>query len=258
MKKFIALLCMLTCIFSLTACSGETEISAYQASKIEAAEQLAVNNVIPIMTMSVADQGIMTEDRYEYTNEEWEYVFREQLNMPIVGSAYVKALESFEKGLETMGDIISTGEVTSVVDDDTIIVTVDVAGVIKGGEVELIFSNDSFTELQSCTLNVDATFGELMTNAALNTVLGMGTVFAVLILIMFIIQALGIVSKAPVKKAPEKKEEVKAPAPAPAPVVEEADDLALVAVIAAAIASYEGKTSTDGFVVRSIKRAKRR
>ena len=37
-----------------------------------------------------------------------------------------------------------------------------------------------------------------------------------------------------------------------------ADDTELVAVIAAAIAAYEGKTSTDGFVVRSIKKAKRR
>ena len=41
-------------------------------------------------------------------------------------------------------------------------------------------------------------------------------------------------------------------------VYEETDDLALVAVIAAAVAAYEGQTSTDGFVVRSIKKAKRR
>ena len=34
-----------------------------------------------------------------------------------------------------------------------------------------------------------------------------------------------------------------------------ADDLELVAVIAAAIAAYEGASSTDGFVVRSIKRS---
>ena len=52
-----------------------------------------------------------------------------------------------------------------------------------------------------------------------------------------------------------------APAPAPAPAEEEqeeelADDGELVAVIAAAIAAYEGSTSTDGFVVRSIKRSK--
>ena len=45
-------------------------------------------------------------------------------------------------------------------------------------------------------------------------------------------------------------------AAAAAPVVEEnlVDDLELVAVIAAAIAAYEG-TSADGLVVRSIRRA---
>ena len=49
-----------------------------------------------------------------------------------------------------------------------------------------------------------------------------------------------------------------APAPTVAAAVEEAeemDDTELVAVIAAAIAAAEG-TTTDGFVVRSIKRRK--
>ena len=36
------------------------------------------------------------------------------------------------------------------------------------------------------------------------------------------------------------------------------DDLELVAVIAAAIAASEGQTSTDGFVVRSIRKVNRR
>ena len=53
----------------------------------------------------------------------------------------------------------------------------------------------------------------------------------------------------------------RAAAPKAAPVVAEeeelADDTELVAVIAAAIAAYEG-TSTEGFRVRSIKRAKTR
>ena len=59
---------------------------------------------------------------------------------------------------------------------------------------------------------------------------------------------------------PVKKQEAPkaAPAPAVAAAVEEAeemDDTELVAVIAAAIAAAEG-TTTDGFVVRSIKRRK--
>ena len=54
-----------------------------------------------------------------------------------------------------------------------------------------------------------------------------------------------------------------APAPVAAPVAEPAvedvtDDGELIAVIAAAIAASEGKTSTDGFVVRSIRKINRR
>ena len=63
----------------------------------------------------------------------------------------------------------------------------------------------------------------------------------------------------PVQQAPLP---VEAPVAEPAPVVEEvvdySDDLELVAVIAAAIAAYEGETSTDGFVVRSIRKVNKR
>ena len=261
MKKFIALLCMLTCIFSMTACSSDTEMSEYQASKVELAEQLAVDGVIEMMKQSVSNAELVSAyEANDYTTEEWEYIVESVYGITVEGEAFTKALESFKNGQETMGDIIATGAVNSVVKDETIIVTVDVGGVLKSGQVEMIFSNDGFLEVQSCTLNVNATFGELMTNAALNTLLGMGSVFAVLVLIMFIIMSFGLLSKVSAQKAPEKKDEVKAPAPAkaPSPVVEEADDLALVAVIAAAVAAYEGKTSTDGFVVRSIKKSKRR
>ena len=98
----------------------------------------------------------------------------------------------------------------------------------------------------------------------MNTLLGMGSVFAVLILIMVVIYSFNFIPKiqAMFSKKEEKPAATAAPVAVQAPVVEaveeEADDLALVAVIAAAIAAYEGKTSTDGFVVRSIKKAKRR
>lgn len=111
--------------------------------------------------------------------------------------------------------------------------------------------------MTSCTLNMDETKGQLMTKAALNTLLGMGTVFVVLILISLIISAFGLIPKLQASLAPKKNETVPVPAaPAPAVVEEEelSDDMELVAVIAAAIAAYEG-TSVEGFQVRSIKRA---
>ncbi len=265
MKKFVALLCMLTCVFSLTACGGEDTVTEYQADKQAVAEQYAVDSIIPLMEESLANETIM--DIYEqngYTAEEWETVIANSFSASVEGDAFLKGLESFRTAKESMGAILSVGEVTSVIDDDTIIVNVDVTGELKNGQVELIFSNDYFAVLKSCTLNVDATFSELMTKAAMNTLLGMGTVFAVLILIMFVIQSFNYIPKIQAMFSKENKEEKLAPAPVveAAPVVEEAveeaDDYTLVAIIAAAIAAYEGKTSTDGFVVRSIKKSKRR
>lgn len=262
MKKFVTLLCMLTCVFALTAC-GEDTMTTYQAEKVSVAEQNAVNYVIPMMTETVTNATIL--DIYEnngYTAEEWETVISNSFGITVEGSAYTNGIESFLSGMEKMGAIVSIGEASSVIDDDTIVVTVDVAGELKDGQIELIFSNDYFSVLESCTLNVNESFGELMTRAAMNTLLGMGTVFIVLILIMFIISAFKFIPE--IQAAFSKKKEAPAPAVpvAAAPVaeeaVEEADDRELVAVIAAAVAAYEGKTSTDGFVVRSIKKSRRR
>ncbi len=109
-------------------------------------------------------------------------------------------------------------------------------------------------ELEDIGVEAVQTLGEKMTNAALNTLMGMGIVFAVLILISLIIYGFKIFSYL------EKKKTTPAPAAAPAPVAAPAapvaaaqDDLELAAVIAAAIAASTG-TSTSDFVVRSIKR----
>ena len=96
--------------------------------------------------------------------------------------------------------------------------------------------------------------------ALLNTVMGMGTVFVVLVFISWIIGMFKYLNK------PVKEEVKKEPAPVVDNVVaqieeteELSDDSELVAVITAAIAAYEGTAgaSNTGFRVRSIKRARR-
>ena len=110
------------------------------------------------------------------------------------------------------------------------------------------------------TLDWDVTypFSKLIAEAGLNTLLGLGTVFAVLIFLSFIISRMKLFANIGNKPA---NEPVKAAVPAPAPAQEEeeevVDDTELIAVIAAAIAASE-QTSTDDFVVRSIKKVNRR
>lgn len=107
----------------------------------------------------------------------------------------------------------------------------------------------------------EPTMGEKMQNAAFNTVLGMGTVFVMLILMAVVIYAFRIIPILQKKFSAGKKAEIKTEESAPEVSVTETtqadgtDDRELVAVIAAAIASYE-QIPTDDFVVRTIKRRK--
>lgn len=108
------------------------------------------------------------------------------------------------------------------------------------------------------TVDVEKTMGEVLKNAGLNTVLGMGTVFVVLILISAIISLFGVFRKIAGKK-PAKEEIVVAPAAPVAEVVAQTSDDEIIAVISAAIAAYEEEEGqpegpVDGLVVRSIKK----
>lgn len=100
---------------------------------------------------------------------------------------------------------------------------------------------------------------ELLIEAGFNTILGMGTVFIMLIVMALIIYCFRIIPV--IQKKFAKKEEVLEEAPVKAPVaepvfaVDETDDLELVAVIAAAIAASE-QIPVDSFRVRTIKRRK--
>ena len=118
-------------------------------------------------------------------------------------------------------------------------------------------------------MNLTACDVETMTKAGLNTLMGMGIVFIVLIFISFIIYLMKFVpnlisgekSEKPAKK--EKKSEEKkvsgidnaVNAIAAKEEAELVDDLELVAVITAAImASLGDAAPADGLVVRSIKK----
>ncbi len=261
MKKLCALLCMIACVFGLTACGGEKEPTDYEKEKLNTAVSVAENQLIPtIQKVLDAPSASIFE---EYTPEEVERAVNEefQYDYEVDGNAFVSALDSFASAYEEMG---GRGEITgseATINGKQIIVNVNIAGPKQNAQAEIVFSNDVFLRLESASLNKVSTMGDSMVKAALNTLLGMGSVFIVLILISLIISCFNIISKIQAKSEAKKQtntvQEVSAvnnTAAAVSAQETEEDDLELVAVIAAAIAASEGAASTDGFVVRSIRR----
>lgn len=255
MKKFLTLICMITCIFGLTACGEGENLSEREAQRLEMVRQAAGVQYAPIFLAYMDDTEAASFD--DYTLDEISYIMgNRQIN--ISGYVMKGAIESVHSAKEEMGEAVSIGEVTAKVDDDRIIAEISVTGEKKNAVMEIIFSNDNFFVIESVSLNPVSTMGELMTKAALNTVIGMGTVFAVLILISLIISCFGLIPKLQAKLAKKPAEAVaERPAvqsTAQEEIVDETDDLELVAVIAAAVAACQGAASTDGFVVRSIRK----
>ncbi len=250
---------MLVCILGLTACGKDSGPTEYEQYKMQNAQQLAVQEVDLFNQLANADASDFFEG---YTAEEIAYICGANWGFESDGYAVIKAVDSFISARKSMGNITGIGNAQVKIDDKQIIVDVEVIGEKKNATAEVIMSNDMFYKLESAALNPISSMGELMGGAALNTVIGMGTVFAVLILISCIISCFRIIP-ALQKKAQQRKTaktevssvtETEDAAEQISEVSESEDDTQLAAVIAAAVAAYEGSAGADGFVVRSIRR----
>ncbi len=233
MKKLLVILGMITCMACLAAC-GEVEAPSGPISEEQAVQ---IGTTIVDQMNTIVSQGAIEQ-----------YVDQPALYNGFLG---------WQSALEDIGTYegVSGGSVSFA--EDEVAIKINVLGSSHDADVEIVLDNALATYI-GITTNVHYSTGEIMAKAGMNTIIGMGTVFVVLILISLIISCFTLVSKF---EAKQKKQEAPAPA-APAPVVEQpaakeelSDDTELVAVIAAAIAAYEGAASTDGFVVRSIRKS---
>ena len=238
MKKLLVILGVITCMVGLCACGEGTTALDPSVS----AEEVLMN----------AEATVKTIDMIVGLNATEQYA-----GDPVIYAG----LLSWQSALEDIGEFLDTNGGTVEAKGDEVIVNVNVLGSDHNAKVEFIFDST----IASCfgiTTNVEYSFGELMEKAGLNTVIGMGTVFVVLIFISLIISCFGVFGKVNTKKDKDTESKTAASAVAADPVVtqiaqkeELAGDAELVAVIAAAIAAYEGSGSTDGFVVRSIRKS---
>lgn len=168
------------------------------------------------------------------------------------------SLDSWLTTKEEVGNLVQLGEI-NVTKKDRQFVAVTEATFEKRPATLTVYY-DRTGSIANIEYSPYYSIGENLSRAAVHTLIGMGTVFIVLIFISLVIGCFKYINewekKSAAAKAPASAP-VPAPAPAPAPAeVEEedvTDDLELVAVITAAIAASQN-TSADGLVVRSIKR----
>ena len=153
--------------------------------------------------------------------------------------------------------------VSQDVEKDGDVVTISTVAQFEKAKADVVLMLDLGQQMYtSMTYSVQYSLAANMQRAGMNTLMGIGIVFLMLVFLSFVIGLFKYIEKfqnVGKKKAAEeapKAEEAPAPAIAQSEAADEdfADDLELVAVISAAIAAYEN-TSGDSFVVRSIKKS---
>lgn len=242
MKKWILTLCLVFGLATLSACVETNygpvsdEAAAVLTAQAEDAfetcfRQTAENQTITAMYDSYVEDGNET---------------------------MANAMQAWEQVQPDLGDFVGIKSCGITTTEDGYDVEMYVDYTDHDLKVSLL-SDKKITGWTSIAVEAQYSFGEKMEKAALNTVLGMGTVFVILILISLIISCFSLIPKieAAFKKKEPAKEEKKDVVDQIIEKEELADDSELVAVISAAIAAYEadnGSASSDGFVVRSIRK----
>ncbi len=240
-KKFLAAAAAGACVItaSVPAFAATEGLTDDQVTQVEQVAQSYLETIVGFSDEEAAD----AKTYYQY-----------------IAPGIYGSINSWEDASEDLGGYVGFDDITVESDGETITCTVDAQFEKHDAEVEILIDQVGLLTgeqdaLTSMAFNVDYPISTLMKDAGKNFVIGLATVFVMLIFLTFVISLFGKVAGAAGKKTAAPAEEKK-PAPVPVPAAEEedvTDDAELAAVIAAAIAASEN-TSTDGFVVRSIKK----
>lgn len=248
MKRVFLILSMIACL-CLSAVSSSLPVYATSTSATEITEDMYKEYAEGLLTQIVAMDDATIES----------YISSGSLPEGLI--AGLTSWQSMREDLGAFVEIISS-EVT--VEEEAVSIVVK-ANFAKSEATYSVTMLPDGSDVTASGFEKVLTLGEIFKKAALNTLIGMGTVFAVLIFISFIISLFKYIPAIQAKFA--KKSAVVMEAPAETAVeelVEEelVDDGELVAVIMAAIyaaMASEGKAiSKDGLIVRSIRRSRKR
>ena len=238
LKSLLAMICVLALTFTMSVCAfAADEVTDDEVANYKSAAETLISQIA-----GFSDEEIET---YLAKND-----------------AFTTAtMESWKGVKDELGAYSSI--VSQDVEKDGDVVTISTVAQFEKAKADVVLMLDLGQQMYtSMTYSVQYSLAANMQRAGMNTLMGIGIVFLMLVFLSFVIGLFKYIEKfqnVGKKKAAEeapKAEEAPAPAIAQSEAADEdfADDLELVAVISAAIAAYEN-TSGDSFVVRSIKKS---
>ncbi|MDD6037940.1 MAG: OadG family protein [bacterium] len=232
-KKLLLIVSLCLLAVNLIGCGSEKDATynGYTAEELQANNQNMVQALVSLSDSDIAGY-LMNADQVD------------ELTM--------KLITSWVDCKDELGSFVGFGDFEVTNSNGTLVAVQTVDFTDRDMTLSFVYEGTQM-EVKDITVDLVYTLGETMAKAAMNTAMGMGTVFVMLIVICLIISCFSIINK--VQNKSSKKETVASPVVEQIQQREEQaqDDLELVAVIAAAIAAATG-SSTDDFVVRSIKR----
>lgn len=303
MKKIILLFSMIAVFFSLTACSdGQEEVTfEYEEEDILYStlyDAYQMQNVSDAYRAYFADSDEGTADvvltgiaNFDSAKAECGNFkgYRSKEDGSSIQFDFSKLNtddeETYYAALEELDNLLAQVDATVEESGSDVVVTLQAVYEERDVEYSFVYEENpkhayyeeiysqSVTpyQVKEVTATPDYTFSEKMGIAASNTLMGMGTVFIVLIFISFIIGQFKHLSTISVKlenwwanRGKDKTAEETGTAasvasvPVVAPVSNPMDDTQLVAVITAAVtAANSAAGGSDKLIVRSIRKAKR-
>ncbi|NNJ31857.1 OadG family protein [Lacrimispora defluvii] len=248
LKRAVVGLTMAVCLFSLSACSA----AGKKANGIDA-DMKAQLEQIPVASYLELYTGLEDKDSAQ---------MKKSLAKKDEVAALAEGIDSWNNVKGDLGGFISASDSLKLEESkDGFTATVNTVFEKRNMEFTVTFDH-KLSKITGVAFVPEYSLGEKMEKAGFNTLMGMGTVFVVLIFISLLIGGFRYISIFEEKllnkqKGSDTKAAVEAEPVFTEPLAEEdelKDDLELAAVITAAIAASEG-VSPSGLVVRSIKRA---
>ncbi|MDD7739789.1 MAG: OadG family protein [Fusicatenibacter sp.] len=246
-KKMISLILTAVCVFVITVAPVFAEAEStpeYLPIEESVYDQMLSSSVYLV-------QSITTE----YTDEELESI----ANAGVLFNS--RAVNAWFDNRDDLGALVEIGDSEYERDGDFVTCTIH-AQFEKNPAIVRVFWNINTSQATDMTITVETAKSVLFKEAGMNTVVGVGIVFCVLVFLIFVISMFKFIGAGEEKKAKaaakEKAAAKSVPAPAPVQAAPQTDDLELQAVIAAAIAMYEeemsGSASTDAYTARPVRR----